>query len=196
MADNMVLTCHHVIKAADDRSIRLRFDYTEGTRETQRNGTTVPLATDWLVDFSPHSKTDLHRLDAKPGNPRTADLDFALLRLSSRPGDDRGWMRLPITSEVRPGQFLAIVQHPDGGPQQLAISDHGVEALNGNKTRIIHTINTMPGSSGSPCFNVDWTVVALHHSGEPAIAPTYNQAVPIDLISRRLRRYLPSYQEH
>ena len=32
-----------------------------------------------------------------------------------------------------------------------------------------YTTDTLPGSSGSPAFNKDWEVVALHHSGVPEI---------------------------
>src|SRR5262249_22643308 len=31
------------------------------------------------------------------------------------------------------------------------------------------TTDTLPGSSGSPAFNKDWEVVALHHSGVPEV---------------------------
>ena len=32
-----------------------------------------------------------------------------------------------------------------------------------------YTTDTLPGSSGSPAFNKDWEVVALHHSGVPEV---------------------------
>ena len=54
-------------------------------------------------------------------------------------------------------------------------------------TRIRYQTNTEPGSSGSPVFNKDWRVVALHHAGGPTSQPgtldvadgAFNQGIPI-----------------
>ena len=46
--------------------------------------------------------------------------------------------------------------------------------------------NTSPGSSGSPCFDKGWNLVALHHSGDPAGVLRHNQGVPIGAIRRLL----------
>lgn len=46
----------------------------------------------------------------------------------------------------------------------------------------------LPGSSGSPVFDDDWEVVALHHSGgwlrEPGVKLTYyrNEGIAIDKV--------------
>ena len=43
--------------------------------------------------------------------------------------------------------------------------------------------NTDHGSSGAPCLAMDWSLVALHHLGDPAQGPpVFNQGVPIGLI--------------
>jgi hypothetical protein len=69
-----------------------------------------------------------------------------------------------------------------------------VIGVNGNATRIRHRTNTLPGSSGSPCFDQDWTPVALHRGRDPnfhTVAPTppYNVAVPLGAILAELRRH-------
>ena len=38
---------------------------------------------------------------------------------------------------------------------------------NANNTRVRYRTNTEEGSSGAPCFDKDWELVALHHSGDP-----------------------------
>jgi V8-like Glu-specific endopeptidase len=54
--------------------------------------------------------------------------------------------------------------------------------------RLRYKTNTEAGSSGSPCFTMDWTLVALHHLGDPARAPApaFNQGIPIELIRQRI----------
>jgi V8-like Glu-specific endopeptidase len=55
--------------------------------------------------------------------------------------------------------------------------------------RVRYATNTLGGSSGSPCFNFDWDLIALHHYGDPSYNhPKYNQGIPIGLIRERLRR--------
>jgi len=82
---------------------------------------------------------------------------------------------------------VLIVQHPDGSPLKFALDTKGVMGVNGNGTRVRYATNTEHGSSGSPCFNIDWEIIALHHLGDPAWkAPTFNEGVPIGMIATRL----------
>jgi hypothetical protein len=85
-----------------------------------------------------------------------------------------------------------IVQHPIAGPLKLAIDTQGIIGLNENGTRIKYRTNTEPGSSGSPCFNVNWELIALHHAGDPDFSiehqPEYNQGVPFYAIYELLKK--------
>jgi hypothetical protein len=90
---------------------------------------------------------------------------------------------------------LLILQHPRAAPLMLALDTQGVTQRNANKTRVRYTTNSEPGSSGSPCFDMDWGLVALHHYGDPAYSdpayndqPVYNQGIPIHMIRERLQR--------
>jgi V8-like Glu-specific endopeptidase len=47
---------------------------------------------------------------------------------------------------------------------------------------VSYKTNTDGGSSGSPCFDQDWNLVALHHSGDPNYALGPNEGIPIDAI--------------
>ena len=53
-------------------------------------------------------------------------------------------------------------------------------------TRITYGTNTLEGSSGSPCFNYRWDLVAIHHSGDPTYSAKRNQGVPIEQIFKLL----------
>jgi hypothetical protein len=81
---------------------------------------------------------------------------------------------------------LFIVQHPKGDPLQLALDTDAVIGMNANSTRVQYGTNTLPGSSGSPCFDRDWNLVALHHSGDPDFDPAhkaeYNEGIPFSAI--------------
>jgi hypothetical protein len=87
---------------------------------------------------------------------------------------------------LAPEAPLLILQHPDSAPLKLALDMSGVLGPNGNGTRVKYSVNTEGGSSGAPCFNTDWQLVALHHSGDPNFdpdhKPAYNEGIPIGAI--------------
>ena len=63
------------------------------------------------------------------------------------------------------GEYMNIVQHPNGLPKQLAFRDNQVTDLLDDFVH--YRADTEPGSSGSPVFNDQWEMVGLHHSGVP-----------------------------
>jgi hypothetical protein len=124
-------------------------------------------------------------------------LDFALLRLASAVGDQpgpdgkaRGWIATSRGTALPPDEAILIVaQHESGNPLKLSIG--AAKGANANGTRLLHTANTLGGSSGSPCMNAKVELVALHNSGDPlydgAIGrPETNRAVPIGPILNHL----------
>ncbi len=64
---------------------------------------------------------------------------------------------------VTRNELVNIIQHPRGRSKEIAIHDNQVTRV---KDKVIHyQTDTEPGSSGSPVFNNDWELVALHHAG-------------------------------
>ncbi len=62
-------------------------------------------------------------------------------------------------------ESVNIIQHPSGRPKQIALRENEVTGV---LTDFLHyQTDTEPGSSGSPVFNDQWQLVALHHSGVP-----------------------------
>jgi hypothetical protein len=205
LGPSVVMTNHHVVqrvieqRGAGADQIVLRFDYKRLKDGTTLNpGKEYRLAADWLIDQSPMSPADLQP-EPRSDVPRPDELDYALLRVEGTPGLDavgdspdpdappRKWIEAP----AEPYAFLAdtplfIVQHPQGEPLKLALDDDAIIGLNDNGTRVRYETNTEPGSSGSPCFNADWELVALHHSGDPnfdpAHKPAYNEGIPFAAI--------------
>ncbi|GGR19172.1 endonuclease [Streptomyces aurantiogriseus] len=99
------------------------------------------------------------------------ELDFSLVAVAehSAQGDPlSAFGRLPLSGaqgKVIIGEFVNIIQHPRGEPKQLALRENQViDVLD----RFLHyESDTLQGSSGSPVFNDQWEVVALHHSAVP-----------------------------
>ena len=192
-----VLTNWHVFEGARQAGkvgqLGCRFDYARLPDGQTEPGQLVLLDAAGGIDTSPYSPAEQ---TANPDNPLpTLDqLDYALLRLASRVGEQqiggapRGWIKLPkAVVPLAANSPILIVQHPEGTPMKLALDTQAVIGLNGNGTRIRYRTNTDPGSSGSPVFTMDWDIVALHHYGDPKWqAPLFNQGVPIELIRQHI----------
>ncbi|MFG1687235.1 trypsin-like serine peptidase [Nonomuraea sp. NPDC049269] len=99
------------------------------------------------------------------------DLDFALVLVSpdsdGRPsGETFGWNRLSVqTGKLVIGEPVNIIGHPGGRLKEISIRENRLEARLDDF--IQYQTDTEPGSSGSPVFNDQWEVTALHHSGVP-----------------------------
>jgi V8-like Glu-specific endopeptidase len=208
-----VLTNYHVVedlikKKVEPEKVLLRFDYKKSEDGTTINSGTVyhlESGEDWLIDSSEPSPVD-DLVDPQGQLPQEEQLDYALLRVQDAPGKGKigGEGGAPSSSPRRwvdmrhkPYDFIAdtplyIMQHPAGEPLKLAIDTDAVIGANENGTRVRYRTNTERGSSGSPCFNSEWELVALHHSGDPNYSkyykPQYNEGIPtsaiFDLLSR------------
>lgn len=98
------------------------------------------------------------------------DLDYTLVAVqppqTSADLAFLGWNRLIAEpGKAIIGEFLNIVQHPNGEPKQMALREN--ELVDVLDNFLHYQTDTAPGSSGSPVFNDQWEVVALHHSGVP-----------------------------
>jgi V8-like Glu-specific endopeptidase len=69
---------------------------------------------------------------------------------------------------------------------KLALGLEQNVTVTGAGTRLRHTVPTENGSSGSPIFDGDWNLVAMHHSGDPSMVhPSYNEGIPLSAIAMR-----------
>ncbi|MCA8927321.1 MAG: endonuclease [Alphaproteobacteria bacterium] len=155
VSPQLVLTNHHVLQTAiDAQNSQLEMDYEEGPLGAMRQSVLFPLEPSrfFVSDFN---------------------LDFALVAVGRTAGGTEprsyGWHRLiGEEGKVLVGEPLNIIQHPNGGPKQIAFRDNRLLHLTDDPDLFLHySTDTEPGSSGSPVFNDAWEVVALHHSGVP-----------------------------
>lgn len=98
-------------------------------------------------------------------------LDFTLIAVAERSRGGAtiapyGWSRL-IGEEGKAllGDPLNIIQHPRGELKQIVFRSNELVDLFDQYAH--YTSDTEQGSSGSPVYNDQWEVVALHHSGVP-----------------------------
>jgi hypothetical protein len=105
---------------------------------------------------------DRYELDPDAGFATSKENDWSAVRLKGDPAVTWGALELkPAT--VAKNDTVNIIQHPGGGPKQIALY-HNVVTFADDKI-VQYLTDTLPGSSGSPCFNDNWELVALHHSG-------------------------------
>ena len=145
IADNLLITNNHVIdsKMAADRA-NIEFNYQYNINHT----------------FGPVSKYSVNTSGFFHTN---RDLDYTIIELNDNPG--KNWSYIPLFSyaNTSKGEQVSIIQHPEGEPKKIALSDNDVTRSNPNGL-IWYSTDTLRSSSGSPVFNNNWDVVALHHS--------------------------------
>ena len=101
------------------------------------------------------------------------ELDFTLVAVSET--NDAGWKLKALgwnplireSGKAIVGERVNIIQHPGGGPMQLALRDNEIVDVFDNYMHYV--ADTQPGSSGSPVLNDEWELAALHHSGVPEV---------------------------
>ncbi|MCF2144899.1 serine protease [Desmonostoc muscorum LEGE 12446] len=97
---------------------------------------------------------------------KTEHLDYILLQVESKINQEKDikparWdgKKLPIEK-----MGISVLQHPEGDSMKLSISHDGITGVYHNSGLVQYVNKTALGSSGSPCFDEDWCLVALHHA--------------------------------
>jgi V8-like Glu-specific endopeptidase len=90
-----------------------------------------------------------------------SELDYTVVKLNNVP-DFANYLKLQ-NKQVRIDERVGIIQHPGGNLKKISIQNNFVAYADTQDVQ--YTTSTLPGSSGSPVFNHDFQVVAIHHSG-------------------------------
>jgi V8-like Glu-specific endopeptidase len=174
ISNNLLITNHHVLPdIGTAKKAVAEFNFQKTTAGLDAPIDSFPLAPD---DFFVSSPED----------------DWTAVRVQDNPSARWGQLELE-EQDISEGDRVNIIQHPGGGPKQLSFFHNVVVFVGGD--RVQYLTDTLPGSSGSPVFDKEWRVVALHHSGgyltEPASKSkmTYyrNEGIHVRAIVRRLR---------
>lgn len=147
IAPGVVITNQHVIHDTEEaKEARLEFGFEFGLDDIK------PARRKFDIDLS------------KPfAISHEDDLDFAVFAVKGDGLDTLGWLPLePRTDKILEGEPVVIVQHPNGREKELCLFNS--ELVQRVQAFLHYTTDTEPGSSGSPVFNRQWQVVALHHA--------------------------------
>jgi V8-like Glu-specific endopeptidase len=153
---DLVVTNHHVIVAREQ-------------------GEPAPAAADLTRQIADgHAEFGYDFLDApadqigfKGLEATDATLDFAILRLQKAfAGNPLRLGPRPLSVKPNRGPALNIIQHPSGGPKQVAIRNN--LASEATTTDVTYFTDTREGSSGAPVFDDQWLVMALHRASTVA----------------------------
>jgi Trypsin-like peptidase domain/Effector-associated domain 1 len=175
--DNLLITNHHVIPDPDlAKKTLIQFNY---------QLTAAGLA-------AQPEEYELVPEDGFATSPMKGGDDWTAVRIKTSPSAK--WRGIELAeASVKPNDYVNIIQHPSGLPKQIAIY-HNVVTY-GDNSRVQYLTDTLPGSSGSPVFNSQWQVVALHHSGgwltEPGTKQVLfrNEGIAIGALMRGLREH-------
>lgn len=191
ISDRLFITNNHVIASARDAAgLAIEFDY-ERDKRGQVLGITRFAFDPGLFFYTNHENK----------------LDFTVIGVGSRIDGNKnlsafGWCQLSGTDNKHAlGECANIVQHPDGRYKEVVLREN---RLVSRLDTVLHYVaDTEPGSSGSPVFNNEWLVIALHHWGGPwrqtkddsgkAIPLEVNEGIRASAIVNDLKARLPSF---
>lgn len=150
IAPNLLMTNNHVIP---DENVAAG-SFAEFNYEQDAAGNLLPTV---------RYKLDAGRFHTSPEEK----LDYTIVGVApdaEKPPLEK-WGRLALNADADPvpSEHVVIIQHPNGGLKQIVLTANQVVRL--WEHRLQYTTDTLPGSSGSPVFNDQWQVIAIHHAG-------------------------------
>ncbi len=151
VSSRLLLTNNHVLETANSaRRSQAEFNFETGADGQLEPSVFFDLAPDEFFLTDP-------------------ELDYTLVAVREVPIPSLarfGWLRLiEDQGKLMVGEWVNIIQHPNGEPKQLALRENQI--IDELEQFLHYKTDTAPGSSGSPVFNDQWEIVALHHSGVP-----------------------------
>jgi V8-like Glu-specific endopeptidase len=138
----LLLTNEHVLSATHERALRVGNAYVTFETAPERG----PAKCTEIVWSDDELDATLARFDAPLAGIEPIELDPT----TDLPGRDDA-------------SRVYVIGHPNGGRLSFSLNDNLL--LDYDDERMHYRAPTEPGSSGSPVFDDQWRLVALHHGG-------------------------------
>jgi endonuclease I/V8-like Glu-specific endopeptidase len=157
VSPRLLMTNHHVLGDAEEAAASfVEFDFQAGLDGQLLSSKVFAFDPDAFFLSSPAEQLDFTLVAVHPLGTHGEELGaFGFLELIEQDG------------KVVLGEFVDVIQHPNGEPKQLALRENQI--VDRLELFLHYETDTAPGSSGSPVFNDQWELVALHHSGVPKV---------------------------
>lgn len=118
-----------------------------------------------------------------------AALDFALVAVAATPEvlAEFGVNRfVEASGKAGVGEFATVIQHPAARRKEISLRENQI--VDETEQMLHYASDTEPGSSGSPVFNDQWEIVALHHAstrapGRSELGGLVNEGIRISRIA-------------
>ncbi|BAY12972.1 trypsin-like serine peptidase [Calothrix sp. NIES-2098] len=182
---NLLLTNYHVLPREspspesineDAKKILLRFGYFTAKTGKATDGQTFRLDQEKpIFNYSPTEKLDYALLQVEEKISKASEIKAAECDFESSPSKGMG---------------LTILQHPEGESMKLAVSWDGITSIHQQSGLVQYATKTAGGSSGSPCFNEDWKVVALHHAERSRSFGSIREGILLSSIYQEIKSLL------
>lgn len=178
IAPELVLTNYHVLSLHEGanlnemaRTAQFEFGYVSPPfGEATRTQIMLAAENDPIVSASPIN-----------------ELDYALIRLSKNEDFSIKPVPLNATAPLTERSPLNILQHPEGIELKVSLSNNGVVKTDQQRGLVLYVNPTKRGSSGSPCFDNDWKLVALHHKNMQTSFGSIREGILFSAIHRHIK---------
>jgi V8-like Glu-specific endopeptidase len=182
-AKNFVLTNYHVVEGG-------------GSDQTSDNAKSAVLRFGRItLDDGREAEGRTFKTDPKdpvPCSSPTEDLDFALVRVEEGIFEAETLSTAPCSLEAPAEKAgLHLLQHPRGDAMKIAFSNNGVTGTFDGRL-LQYVTKSAVGSSGAPCFDDDWRVVALHHAQRSKMFGIVREGILLQPIYDQISDLVPS----
>jgi len=117
--------------------------------------------------------------------------DFVLLRADASYKKCIGLQPITLKTTVPAAKSdINMIHHSGGHAMGLQFSPNGVSTVMADQGKIQYASRTEGGSSGSPCFDDDFTVIAIHHAARSTVWGVAGEGILASALYEAIKQFL------